>query len=140
MNICIPIDNDNGLDSPLCLHFANAPHFIIVNTETLSFGVYENRDDKEQTDAERCAVLSSKNGVEAVVVGGIGLDALVELQYADLEVYTSSKETVRGIVSEVQNKELNPVTLGNSCKSGGRGFGGRGFSGAGCGGPGGCCC
>ena len=32
MRICIPIDKDLGLDSPICGHFGSAPFFLIADT------------------------------------------------------------------------------------------------------------
>ncbi len=34
MNICIPVNEDKGLQSPVCAHFGSAPAFMIVDTES----------------------------------------------------------------------------------------------------------
>ena len=137
MKICIPIDKDDGLDSALSLHFGKAPMFIVVNMTTLETETFANSGPASRTDAALCRILAAEQNVTAVVVGGIGLDALSDLQSSGLAVYSSAKDTVKEIVEEVAAGDINPVTLGCSCKSGG----GRGFGGAGCGGGfGGCRC
>ena len=34
MNICIPVEADEGLDSLVCGHFGSAPAFMVVDTDT----------------------------------------------------------------------------------------------------------
>ena len=142
MNICIPIETDQGINSQLSLHFSQTPKFIIVNTETMHLEVVDNNDANGRNDQDLCLHLASEKGVEAVVVGGIALEALSDLQSAGLCVYASTKDTVKEIVSEFVSGNINPVTVGHTCTLGNRRFGGRGFGGFGCGGGanGGCAC
>lgn len=34
MNLCIPVTQDLGLQSPVCMHFGSAPLFLIVDTDS----------------------------------------------------------------------------------------------------------
>ena len=34
MNLCIPVEQDAGPESPVCAHFGSAPLFLLVNTES----------------------------------------------------------------------------------------------------------
>ena len=34
MNVCIPVDEERGLDSPVCGHFGSAPFYLIVNADS----------------------------------------------------------------------------------------------------------
>jgi predicted Fe-Mo cluster-binding NifX family protein len=142
MNICIPVEKNDGLDSQLCLHFGKAPMFVVINTDTLHMEVYENIASDSEPDSSACCKLAAEGEINSVVVGGIGLEALSDLQATGLSVYSSTKDTVREIVDEFSSGALNPITMGNRCRSGSRGFGGRGrgFGGVGCGGGAGCGC
>lgn len=137
MNICIPIEEDLGLSSEISLHFSRAPMFIVVNTQTLSFEVFDRKTLGAETDAGQILMITRRADIERVVVGGIGLEALAELQDADLEVFSSTKDTVREIIEEGQQGTLTPIALGDNCKNRSRGFG-RGFNGGTCGGTHGC--
>lgn len=137
MNICIPIEEDLGLSSQISLHFSQAPKFIVVNTQTLSLEVFDRKILAAETDAGHIIMITRSLDIERVVVGGIGLDALAELQDAGLEVFSSTKDTAREIIEECQQGALNPIVLGGNCKGMGGGFG-RGFNGGTCGGTQGC--
>ena len=43
MNICIPITRDNGIQSPVSLHFGSAPLFMVVDTESGSLPGHHER-------------------------------------------------------------------------------------------------
>ena len=127
MKIGIPIDEDKGLLSQICLHFGKAPKFLVVNTQTKKFNVINNGDTATASRQSSVVALLSAQKVSSVVVGGIGLGALDTLQSAGIAVYSSAKDTVDEIVEEVNAGSINPVTLGNSCshkRRGGRGFNG----------------
>jgi predicted Fe-Mo cluster-binding NifX family protein len=118
MNICIPIEENLGMKSRMCLHFGTAPKFVIVDTDTLMFEVVDNPDRR------RLMRFLRELKVGSVVVGGIGLSALDELHAADIAVYSSGEDTIEEIVHAFNTGTINPVTLGAPChrKGGGRSF------------------
>ncbi len=129
MNICIPIEENLGIKSRMCLHFSTAPKFILIDTDTLMFEV------KDAPDRRSLKHFLTAHEVKSVVVGGIGLSSLDELHAADIAVYSSAEDTIEEIVHAFNTGTINPVTLGESCRRGG-GIG-RSFSvpSCGCGGP-----
>ncbi len=145
MKLCIPIDDNLGLRSTICLHFAGAPRLLIVHTETLEFEVYEIPADARHDPTKLTSLLSQKK-VEKVVVGGIGVFALDDLTSAGIAVISCTEDTVSEIIRAFKDGTVNPVTLGASCGRGRSLGGGRGFSlptcggkfGSGRGGCGGC--
>ena len=139
MKLCIPIDEDNGLKSETSLLFASAKHFIVIDPETMNYQVIDNPDPLKDADPAKTVNQLCEHAVTHVIVGGIGRDALTELQESNIQVYTSEKDQVEEIVDAFKNDEVTPVILGHSCERRGptRGFQGPG----GCTkaqGPGGC--
>ena len=44
MKLCIPIDENRGLNSSIYLHFSTAPKFMIIDTQTMVYEVFDNPD------------------------------------------------------------------------------------------------
>lgn len=123
MKLCIPIDENLGLSSDLCLHFSTAPKFLIVDIQTMSFEVLDNQDGGCRA-AEHLPRLLSAHNVKSVVVGGISLTALDSLHDAGISVFSSTEDTVLKIVQAFNDGTINPVALKTSCnrRSVGRNF------------------
>jgi predicted Fe-Mo cluster-binding NifX family protein len=98
VNICIPITNDEGLDSPVCAHFGSAPAFLIVDTDSGECRAITNTNQHHGHGG--CAPLASLQGerIDAMVVGGIGAGALGKLAAAGIQVYLAQHATVRATV------------------------------------------
>lgn len=127
MNICIPIEEDKGLSSEICLHFGSAPKYMIVDTRTLTYRVVSNGEG--DCSAEQLA----GDDIHSVVVGGIGLRSLSEFREAGISVVSTREDQVREIVASFNAGEVNPVDLQHTCRfqSAGRGFRGSGGCGQG---------
>lgn len=98
MNICIPITDDQGLDSPVCAHFGSAPAFLIVDTDSGSCRAITNGNRHHAHG--HCTPLASLQGerIDAMVVGGIGAGALAKLAAAGIPVHMAEQATVRETV------------------------------------------
>jgi predicted Fe-Mo cluster-binding NifX family protein len=99
VNICIPITNDEGLESPVCAHFGSAPAFLIVDTDSGSCRAVANANQHHGHGG--CAPLASLQGerIDAMVVGGIGAGALGKLAAAGIQVHLAQHATVRETVN-----------------------------------------
>lgn len=98
MNICIPITNDEGLDSEVCAHFGSAPAFLIVDTAS---GICRAIPNANQHHGHgMCAPLAALQGerIDAMVVGGIGAGAMSKLAAAGIAVHLTEHATVRETV------------------------------------------
>jgi len=106
MNICIPVNENDGLGSTVCAHFGSAPFFMIVDSESGSFRAITN--DNQHHGHGMCAPLATLQGerIDAMVVGGIGMGALNKLLAAGISVYVSQLPTVAATVDA-----LNAGTL-----------------------------
>ncbi len=114
MNICIPIEKDRGLKSPICLHFGTAPKFLIIDCLTMEYQVVDNLNtvNDNQKSLIQCLV---GYAVKSVMVNGINLDSLHSLQSANISVFSSTEDTVEAIVNAYNANKVNPVTLGEPC-------------------------
>jgi predicted Fe-Mo cluster-binding NifX family protein len=115
MNVCIPVDADQGTDSPVCAHFGSAPFFMIVDTDTGACRALPNRNLHHAHGM--CQPLLSLQGerLDAIVVGGIGLGALNKLMATGLEVYRADRSTVGATVDALKGGLLKPMTPASAC-------------------------
>jgi predicted Fe-Mo cluster-binding NifX family protein len=135
MNVCIPVDEDKGLQSPVCTHFGSAPLFVIVDTDSASCRAIPNRN--QHHGHGMCMPLASLRGekIDGMVVRGIGGGALSKLQAAGIRVYLSDLPTVEATVSALKAGSLRDVTPAEACAHHGGGPHGHGPHGHGSGGP-----
>ena len=121
MDICIPIDEDNGLQSRVCAHFGSAPAFMIVDTETGTCRAVPNTSQHHAHGM--CMPLASLQGesIDGIVVGGIGMGALNKLMAANISVYLSEQGTVAETVAAFKAGTLKPMQPGMACAHHGRG-------------------
>ena len=121
MNICVPIDTDNGLKSPVCAHFGSAPAFMIVDTDSGSCRAIVNSN--QHHGHGMCSPLQSLQGerIDGMVVGGIGMGALVKLGAANIQVYRSEHATVAEVVAAFKAGTLRLMQPGMACAGHGHG-------------------
>ena len=115
MNICIPVENDDGLQSRVCAHFGSAPIFMIVDTDTLACKAVKNTHQHHAHGM--CQPLAALSGetMDAIVVGGIGMGALMKLNAANIKVYRTSRPTLQATLDALKAGQLEPVTPGMAC-------------------------
>lgn len=121
MKICFPTETMQGLESPVFGHFGSAPGFVIVDTETMDFEEITNRDQHHAHGMCQPLVALDNRQVDGIVVGGIGLGALMKLQSAGISVYRALKGTVRDNLDFIRNGKLPQFSAEHTC--GGHGGG-----------------
>lgn len=121
MNLCIPVNQDLGLQSPICAHFGSAPMFLNVDTETLVCEALQNQN--QHHDHGMCRPLDNLRGhvIDALVVGGIGQGALYKLAAAGIQVFLAAAPTVGETVAAYKAGTLQPVDPRNACAHHGHG-------------------
>ncbi len=99
MNICIPITDDHGLESPVCAHFGSAPAFLLVDTASGALRAIPNGNQHHAHG--QCSPLASLEGerIDAMAVGGIGAGAMSRLAAAGIPVHLTEHATVRETVT-----------------------------------------
>jgi predicted Fe-Mo cluster-binding NifX family protein len=121
MNICIPVDVDRGLESPVCAHFGSAPAFMIVDTKTESCRAIPNRNQHHAHGM--CMPVAALQGeqVDGAVVGGIGMGALQKLNAANILVYLAEHATVAETIAAWKAGTLKLLQPNMACAHHGQG-------------------
>lgn len=86
MRICVPVQDDRGLQAPVNAHFGSAPYFLIHDTDTGRSLLLPNGEEEHAHG--QCHPLQSiaSQNVNVVLCGGIGRRAIDLLQQAGLRV------------------------------------------------------
>jgi len=116
MRICIPTENNNGINSIVYGHFGSAPYFIIYDTETNKINVINNMDTNHKHG--ECNPISSlaDEAVDIMVTGGIGLRALQILNQNRIKAFKQGKETtVSQVIKNLENNKLTEIKSDNAC-------------------------
>lgn len=124
MKLCIPIEEDKGLESIPHGHFVSAPMFMIFDTESNETKVIDNSDLHHAHGA--CHPMKNLDGenIYAVLVGGIGGRAIARLNEIGIKVYRSTQGTIQENVDDFRNNGLTELTPDNACRHHGHGCGG----------------
>ncbi len=116
MKICIPIEEENGMDSIAYGHFGSAPYFFIFDTIAKDFEVLNNNESEHEHGQCNPVQPLREKGVEAVVVAGMGARALTNLQSIGIKVYrTSETKTIQEIISNFDSIKQEKLSLETSC-------------------------
>ncbi len=115
MNICIPVEDDRGLMSPVCAHFGSAPYFLIVDVESGACRAIANGN--QHHGHGMCTPLAALSGerIDALAVGGIGAGALGKLRAAGIQVFLSEWATAEETVTACKAGTLRPMTPETAC-------------------------
>jgi predicted Fe-Mo cluster-binding NifX family protein len=115
MQICIPVLEDRGLESRVSAHFGSAPAFMIVDTESRACRLVGNANQHHAHGmCQPLAVLAGET-VGGIVVGGIGMGALMKLQAAGITVYRAMHPTVGETLAAFTAGALDPVDRNEAC-------------------------
>jgi predicted Fe-Mo cluster-binding NifX family protein len=133
--------NDGDLEGAASHRFGRCPMFLFVDTESMEFEATANPAAEAPGGAGiEAAQFVTSSGIDAVITGRVGPNAMEVLEAAGTPVYLFERGTVRQVVEEfnagtLQRSEGEPVGGGRG--GGGRGGGGGGGRGGGRGGGGG---
>ncbi len=115
MHLCVPVVDDQGLDSRVCAHFGSAPAFMLIDTETgASRRLVNHNAHHAHGTCQPLAALAGET-VDGVIVGGIGMGALMKLQAAGIAVYRAAYETVGETLAALKSNALRPIAPGEAC-------------------------
>jgi predicted Fe-Mo cluster-binding NifX family protein len=140
------------LAAQLDIRFGRCSYFLIIETDTMNFEVFDNNNATLGSGAGiQSAQLIAVKGAKALITGNCGPNAMQTLSAAGIQVYLGQSGSVQGLVDKYKNSRLTPATEANaSAHAGmggkgmgpgqgmgrGRGMGGRGMGGRGAGGGG----
>ena len=125
--------------------FGRCRYFLIIETDTMNFEVFDNDNAALGGGAGiQSAQFIAAKGAKALITGHCGPNAIQTLSAAGVQVYVGQAGTVQGLVDKFKNNQLTPTTEANASAhagTGGKGLGpgqgmgrGRGMGGRGMGG------
>ncbi len=116
MNLCIPIEEPEGVKSKVYGHFGSAPFFLIYDTEQKNSRVLENGNQHHSHGMCQPLQALANEKLGAVVCQGMGARAVQKLNEGGIRAYRVSSETVEGIVKDFLAGALQEITVENACQ------------------------
>ena len=115
MKICIPIKNDQGVNSLVYKHFGTAREFIVYDTET--FEVMTISNQKENHTSRMYDLLESLTNLylDVTIVFEIGENALTQLNQAGIRVFRAAGTTIKDNVELLLSSRLIELRSNGCC-------------------------
>ena len=118
MKVCFPVIADQGLQSTIYGHFASAPLFLEVDTDTGQASAIPNCDKfNPDSGCDPFKALAGRQ-LDGVVVGGLGDNLLDMLNMMGFRVYEAQTESVEENVELFGRQELPELEKQNSAEAG----------------------
>ena len=110
MNVAVS-SNGEDLNAQLDPRFGRCAYFLIVNPDDMSFETFNNERATQGGGAGiQAAQFLASQGVEAVITGNCGPNAVQTLSAAGIELFGGQAGTVREVVERFKNGNLKPTT------------------------------
>ena len=123
MKVCFPVELPRGLESQVYGHFGSAPGFVIVDTDANTVEEFNNTDAHHAHGMCSPIKALGERRVDAIVVGGIGMGALMKLRAEGVRVFRAAMGTVEENTRLILKKtlpEFDPaLTCGGHAGGGG---------------------
>ena len=113
MKIAVSSNGEN-LDAPLDPRFGRCAYFLVVNPDDMSFEAFKNESALQGGGAGiQAAQFLASQGVETVITGDCGPNAVQTLSAAEIELFGGQAGTVREVVERFKNGHLKPTSEAN---------------------------
>ncbi len=102
------------LDSLIDPRFGRCPYFVIVESDNMSFEVFDNESIALGGGAGiQSAQFISSKGAKAVITGNCGPNAVQTLSAAGVELYFGNTGIVREVLEKYNSGSLTPTNKAN---------------------------
>lgn len=102
------------LDSQLDSRFGRCSYFLVVNPDDMRFDVFKNESAALGGGAGiQSAQFIASKGVDAVITGNCGPNAVQTLSAAEIELFVGQKGTVKEVVEKFKQGKLKPTGEAN---------------------------
>jgi predicted Fe-Mo cluster-binding NifX family protein len=117
-----------SLDDALEASFGRCSGFVVYDTDSRNSLFVDNskQQDSPQGAGIQAAQLLSSEGIDVLITGQIGPNAMQVLTQTQIKLYSSSAATVREAIESWQRNELTPITSSGCQPGSGQGSGGGG--------------
>jgi predicted Fe-Mo cluster-binding NifX family protein len=111
MRIAISVESNNGLESPVSLHFGRCPYFILVDVEGQEVKAVAAVDNPYYGNHSpgQVPVFINSQGADVMLAGGMGRRAVGFFQQYGIEAVTGASGTVRQALQGFLGGELSGV-------------------------------
>ncbi|MBN2135826.1 MAG: NifB/NifX family molybdenum-iron cluster-binding protein [Acidobacteria bacterium] len=115
MRLCIPVNEDNGIESSLSGHVGSAEGFMIWNSDDKSLK-YQNNSNQHHAHGQCMPILAVGAGnFDAFVVQGIGRRAYALLKEQGIGLYRCEGVTVKDILDAYDAGKLESLDEESCC-------------------------
>ena len=131
--------NGNNLDAQLDPRFGRCAFFLVINPDDMSFEAFNNESAAQGGGAGiQAAQFLASQGVEIVITGNCGPNAVQTFAAAGVELFAGQAGTVKAVVEKYKKGNLSPTSaatvdihfgMGAGAGSGRRGGRGCGMGG-----------
>ena len=101
MKLAVPVEEDRGIDSPICEHFGRTPYFAVVNVEGSEISVEVRRNPLLEHTEGALPELLKEWGVNKVVASMMGRKAQEFFRQFGIEVVLGVSGTVKNVLREM---------------------------------------
>ena len=115
MKLCFPVEQKEGLESPVYSHFGSAPAFLIFDTNSKEEILIDNSNLNHVHGACNPIQTIGGSNVDAVIVGGIGGGAISKLNANNIKVFQSVQGTVQLNIDLFNKSLLSELTMEHAC-------------------------
>lgn len=115
MKVCIPVEENKGLESVAYNHFGSAPFFLVYDLDDDKMKVIDNGDLHHEHGM--CQPLKALGGehIDAILVAGIGAGALTKLNNQGVKAYKVMKGTVSDNIDLFKKNQLPEFAVSSCC-------------------------
>lgn len=115
MKVCVPVEENKGMESVPYGHFGSAPEFVICDLDSNEIKSINNGDLGHEHG--KCQPLKALKGqeVDAIIVGGIGAGAIMKLNQMGTKVYRGVNDTIECNLNLLKNNQLQELSVNDAC-------------------------
>ena len=115
MKLCLPVKENNGINSQVSEHFGSAPFFMIVDTDTLECKAITNTNSEHSHGMCQPLSVLSAYTFDGIVVGGIGAGALNKLKASNIKVFKTGFGNIADSIKAYKENKLEEMELNSTC-------------------------
>ncbi len=97
MKLAIPVEEDRGIDSPICEHFGRAPYFALVELGEGGVSVEVRKNPLVEHTAGALPELLKSWGVDRIIAARMGQKAQLFFSQFGIDVVLGASGTVREV-------------------------------------------
>ena len=116
MKLCMPVQDENGLESVVFGHFGSAPFFATYDTEKKEL-LFVNNNESEHTHGTCMPVDALRElKAEAVLCKGMGMRAVDLLTAAGITPFLVNAQTIGEAVAEFTAQKARVLDANGACQ------------------------